>query len=418
MTQAADSRDRGFTRSRPGSADKATAAGVIGAHTVEHIYTRGFIVLIPHIAATMGLSPIMAGLIDASRQTSAGMISLCSGILADMYHHRRGQLLAIAMLIIGLGYFLVGLVDNLYVLVIVGVMVGSGGSGLWHPPALGLLAERFPRQRGLVISLHRSTGSLGDVIGPVIAGVLLVTLSWQIVLRYGMVLILPLFVAIAVFLRNTGNPAATQEKFWPRLAGHFKITGQSFTGFGMIAVMLVSAIRGMGDRALVLYLPFYLKEDLGMGNVSVGLHVGLLAAMGIVVGPLLGFLSDRTGRKTMIVGIMLVSTVLPVTMVVFGSTIALTVSVAIFGLFFFSVNNLTQAAAIDLTQGRGLEGTAIGVMWGNNALFGAMSPIIGGALAGVWGFSAAFYYAAALFFLAFLISLALPAVKPSRPAQG
>ena len=417
MVQAAESTEGVPNHARVGTREKATAAGVIGAHTIEHIYTRGFNVLLPHIAATMGLSPILAGLIDSSRQVSAGIISLSSGILSDIYRHRRGQMLAIAMLILGLGYFAVSLVDSVYVLLIVAVMVGSAGSGLWHPPALGLLAERFPERKGLVISLHRSTGSLGDFIGPVTVGVLLVTLSWQIVLRYGIVLSLPLFLALAVFLRSAGPTTATRLRFWPKLAGQFKITGRSFTGYGMLSVMLVSAVRGMGDRALILYLPFYMREDLGLGDVAVGFHVGLLAAMGIVLGPIIGFLSDRTGYKRLIVGIMMVSMVLPVTMVVTGSTVALTASVAIFGLFFFSVNSLTQAAAIELTHGQRLEGTAIGVMWGNNALFGAISPIVAGGLAQVWGFSAAFYYAAALFFLGFLISLTMPAVKPSRARQ-
>lgn len=418
VAQAAESTERAPLEVRAHTKERAVASGIIGAHTIEHIYSRGFIVLLPHVAATMGISPIYAGLIEAARQLSVGMVSLCSGILVDMYHHRRGQLLAIAMLILGLGYFLVSVVDSVYVLVVVAVMVGSAGSGLWHPPALGLLAERFPRRKGLVISLHRSTGSLGDSIGPVIVGVLLVSLSWQLVLRYGMVLILPLFFLIVAFLRNTGEPEASADSFPRRLASQFRTTSRSFSRFGMMAVMAVSAVRGMGDRALVLYLPFYMKEDLGKGDVAVGLHVGLLAAMGIFLGPVIGLVSDRTGRKPLIIAIMLVSTVLPVTMVWPGSGLALTVSVVVFGAFFFSVNSLTQAAAMDLTEGQGLEGTAIGLMWGSNAIFGAISPIIAGGLAAVWGFAAAFYYVAALFFLGFLVSLALPWTKPSRYAAS
>lgn len=394
------------------TAEKATAAGVIAAHTIEHIYTRGFIVLLPHIALSLGLSPIMTGAIDGSRQVSSGLISVISGILSDMYQQRRGQMLAVAMLVIGLGYFAVSLVDNLYVLVVIAVMVGNAGSGLWHPPALGLLAERFPKRKGLVISLHRSTGSLGDFIGPIIIGALLASLVWQDVLRYGMILILPLFLAIAVFVRRTGTPSPGQGGFWTRLGGQFKVTGRSFSGLGMVAVMLVSAIRGMGDRALILYIPFYMREDLGMGDLSVGFHVGLLAAMGIFLGPMIGVISDRAGRKELIVGIMAISAILPVTMVVTGTDVAFTASVAVFGLFFFSVNSLTQAVAIDLTQGQRLQGTAIGLMWGSNAAFGAISTILAGALAQIWGFSAAFYYASALFGLGFLISLALPSLKP------
>ena len=416
MAQAVERTASSGGTSTVATGGKATAAGIIAAHTLEHIYTRGFIVLLPHIAVTLGLSPILTGAIDGSRQISSGLISVISGILSDMYQHRRGQMLAAAMLIIGLGYFAVSLVDNLYVLVVIAVMVGNAGSGLWHPPALGLLAERFPKRKGLVLSLHRSTGSLGDFIGPVIIGALLAILAWQEVLRYGMVLILPLFLAIAVFVRRTGIATPGQGNFWARLGGQFKITGRSFSGAGMLAVMLVSAVRGMGDRALILYFPFYMKENLGMGDLAVGFHVGLLAAMWIFLGPLIGSISDRAGRKQLIIGIMGVSTLLPVTMVITDTNAAFTASVAVFGLFFFSVNSLTQAVAIDLTQGQRLQGTAIGLMWGSNAAFGAISTVLAGALAQIWGFSAAFYYASALFGIGFLISLALPSLNPQASA--
>ena len=131
---------------------------------------------------------------------------------------------------------------------------------------------------------------------------------------------------------------------------------------------------------------------------------------------MIGSISDRSGRKELIVGIMAISMVLPVTMVITGSAAAFTASVAVFGLFFFSVNSLTQAVAIDLTQGQRLQGTAIGLMWGSNAAFGAISTILAGALAQIWGFSAAFYYASALFGLGFLISLAMPSLKPQAQA--
>ena len=177
--------------------------------------------------------------------------------------------------------------------------------------------------------------------------------------------------------------------------------------------MVVSALRGMGDRVLILYLPFYMRETLDFGDLAVGFHVGLLAAVGIVLGPMIGLISDRVGRKRLIVGIMMVSMVLPVTMVAPGTGVALTVSVALFGLFFFSVNSLTQAIAVDLTQGQRLESTAIGLMWGSNAAFGAVATLMAGGLALFWGFSAALYYSAALLFLGFLVSLTLPPDRPS-----
>jgi MFS family permease len=110
--------------------------------------------------------------------------------------------------------------------------------------------------------------------------------------------------------------------------------------------------------------------------------------------------------------------IFPTTMVLGGDGPGMTVSVLLFGLFLFSVNSLTQAAAIDVAAGKGLEGTFIGLMWGSNAFFGAMASIIAGVVVEYIGWHAAFYFASGLFFLGFLSSLALPGDFIKRDPQS
>ena len=190
---------------------------------------------------------------------------------------------------------------------------------------------------------------------------------------------------------------------------------ESFKGTGMWSIFAVSAVRGMGDRALLWVIPLYLAEELGFNGFWVGFHVALLAAPGIIAGPLFGAISDRTGRKAVIVLIMAVAVVTTVTIVLGGSGIIMSISVAMFGLFLFSVNSLTQAAALDVAEGKGLESTFIGLMWGSNALFGAASSVIAGVIVGSLGWPPAFYFAAGLFFIGFLASLMLPRTNIAQP---
>ena len=65
------------------------ATSVIGAHALEHVYGRAFLVLIPQIYITLGLAPIQAGLLDAVRQLSGGATSMTGGFFVDMFQHRR-----------------------------------------------------------------------------------------------------------------------------------------------------------------------------------------------------------------------------------------------------------------------------------------------------------------------------------------
>jgi len=392
------------------------ATTVIGAHALEHMYGRAFLVLIPQIYITLGLAPIQAGLLDAVRQLSGGATSMTGGFFVDMFQHRRAHILAFSMSLIAVGYFLVSIAPT-YGLILAALAVASAGTALWHPPALGLLAQRFPQQRGLFISLHRSTGNIGDWLGPLIVGGLLAVVGWRWIVGGGTPVLLAFAVVIFFLLRNVGGPKIEGVDYKAKFRTQVRDMRESFRGTGMWWIFTVSAVRGMGDRSLLWVIPLYLTDQLELSSFWVGFHVALLAAPGIFVGPMFGALSDKIGRKPIIIFIMASAVIFPTTMALGGDGLGMTISVLFFGVFLFSVNSLTQAAAIDVASGKGLEGTFIGLMWGSNAFFGAMASIISGVIVEYIGWHAAFYFASGLFFLGFLSSLALPGDFIKRERQ-
>jgi len=396
--------------------DPVMAATVIGAHALEHMYGRAFLVLIPQIYITLGLAPIQAGLLDAVRQLSGGATSMTGGFFVDMFQHRRAHILAFSMGLIAVGYFLVSIAPT-YGLILAALAVASAGTALWHPPALGLLAQRFPQQRGLFISLHRSTGNIGDWLGPLIVGGLLAVVGWRWIVGGGTPVLLVFAVVIFFLLRNVGGPKIEGVDYKAKFRTQVRDMRESFRGTGMWWIFTVSAVRGMGDRSLLWVIPLYLTDQLELSSFWVGFHVALLAAPGIFVGPMFGALSDKIGRKPIIIFIMASAVIFPTTMALGGDGLGMTISVLFFGVFLFSVNSLTQAAAIDVASGKGLEGTFIGLMWGSNAFFGAMASIISGVIVEYIGWHAAFYFASGLFFLGFLSSLALPGDFIKRERQ-
>ncbi|MQG80457.1 MAG: MFS transporter [SAR202 cluster bacterium] len=397
------------------------ATSLISTHGLEHMYGRSFLVLIPAIYTAFGLSPIQAGLLDAVRQLSSGITSMSCGFFVDMFQHRRGQALALSLGLIGFGYLLVA-ISPTYVLILAALVLASAGSALWHPPSLGILSQRFPNKRGFFISLHRSSGNVGDWIGPVIVGALLALLSdnpqaWRWIMAGGTPVMIIAAVLIFIFLRNIGGSRHADINFSEKFKNQFSDMVSSFKGTGMWSIFTVSAVRGMGDRALLWVIPLYLSQELGLGGFWVGVHVALLAVPGIISGPIFGVLSDLTSRKLVITLIMAIAIFLPIAIVLGGATIVMTISIALFGLFLFSVNSLTQAAAIDVAENKGLEATFIGLMWGSNAFFGAISSVAAGALVGVFGWQSAFYFAALLFAIGFISSLMMPSKLIQRTSH-
>jgi len=410
VVEAAESIPAPTKPQRGRTSDKTMATTLIGTHGLEHIYAHSFPVLVTAIYESLALNPLQFGVMLAVRQLSGGLTSVGSGFFVDIFRYRSGQVLGISMGLIGLGYLLVALAPT-YLFIIIALVVASAGSALWHPPALGLLARRFPRQRGLYISLHRSVGNVGDLAGPLIAGALLGAVSWRWIMGGGTPVLLLLGVIVLILLWNVGGPKPGPIALADNLKSQLSSLRESFRGTGMWPIFTVSAVRGMGDRSYIAFLPIYLQEQLSMGPGWIGIYVALVAAPGIVSGPLFGTLSDRIGRKFIIALCMLTAVVLSITTLAAGGNIVLSLlSVTLFGVFHSSVNSLTQAAAIDVAEGRGLDATFMGLMWGSNAAFSSAAFVVVGLLIKLTndGWAIAFYSAAALFFVGFLATLAMP----------
>ena len=380
---------------------------IVGAHALTHIYNRSFYVIIPVIYQQLGLVPFQAGLMDAVRWIAGGLSSMVGGFFVDIYRYRRGLFLGVSLMLLGVGYFLAGLIPS-YGFILLALALAHVGSDTWHPAAIGLLSEGYPDRRGLLIAIHRSAGSVGETVGPILVGFLLLVITWQQTLQAGLPLAVILGVLLSVLLWNVGGDKGQAFSLRKRLVEQVSSFRKAARVPGLLNVVVISVVRGIGDQALFLFIPMYLAQNLEMDVAGIGFHMGLLALPGIASGPIVGFISDRIGHKPLIVMVMLISAALSPLILMSGTGISLTISIILFGLFLHSVNSLVQAAAMDLTEGTNLKGTFIGMLYGTNSLFGAISAIVAGALASVFGFQVAFYYAAVAFLVGGLLALRLP----------
>ena len=112
------------------------AGSIIGSHTIEHIYARGFLVLLTEIHEALGLPPFQTFLLDGVRSLAAGTMAMSTGFLVDMFQHRMGHVLWMAMAMMGIGYLLVGLSTS-YLIIMISIMVASGWERPMAPPRHG-----------------------------------------------------------------------------------------------------------------------------------------------------------------------------------------------------------------------------------------------------------------------------------------
>ena len=271
-------------------------AAIVAGHAIKHVYMSGFQTMIfPEMKIGLGLSNTMLGALAAARQMAAGATTLGAGYLGDRFSGQASLLLAISLGLMGVSYLLVGSAYNNWLLLGAMLLVGLGPS-LYHPPALGTLSRRFPERRGFLISLHGTGGSIGEAFGPLIGAVVVGVLAWRATLQWS---VGPALAAAAiVWLVMRGIPmgeggTASFRAYFGALSGLLK-------NRVLVAVLAVSGIRNLGQSAVVLFLPVYLREDLGFSLTRVGFYYFLAQVAGIVAQPFMGALSDRWGRKAVL----------------------------------------------------------------------------------------------------------------------
>ena len=129
--------------------------------------------------------------------------------------------------------------------------------------------------------------------------------------------------------------------------------------------------------------------------------------MGIFASPVTGYLSDRIGRKLVLIPTMLALTVITLLMAPFGDSLPMMFGLlAALGLFLYSDQPILTAAAMDIVR-EGTAATTLGLMSTSRFIFSAASPLIAGWL---YEFNPdyLFYYTAALYAVAVVILIFIP----------
>ena len=374
----------------------ALAAGHVGFHWI----LQSFVVVVPEIQQTFGLNGVGVGGIQAVRELTSGLITLPGGVLVGMLRKWWSWLLAVCVGASGLGSLLMG-ASPVYPLLLIGVAVVSVSHSLWHLPAAASLSLHFPNRRGTMLSFHGVGGSVGDVAGPMITGALLVVMGWRGILSiYAIAPIFMAFMAVWVFKGIGGaKENAVQTAV---LSERLSMTKTLLRSRLLQGMTMVRGLRSMALAALVTLLALYLGNDLDLAVFNRGFHISLLIAVGLLAKPVAGWLSDKLGRKQILVPGLIWSCVVALSMLVFDTGIPLIVTIALLGLFLYPDQPILTAALFD-ALGKEEATIGLGLVSFVSFMMAAVSPLIAGGLYELSGFHAGLIYVSILFALAALI---------------
>ena len=369
------------------------------------------------LSNVLGVKTNIIGLIEGAAEATASLLKVFSGWLSDRLRARKW--LAVA------GYGLSALSKPFFYAAHSWGAVAAVrwadrvGKGIRTAPRDALVADSIDeRHRGLAFGFHRAADTAGAGLGLVIAlGVVWFSQSIDMTLRRStfqtivLVSLIPAFLAVislAVGARDV-PVGGTRER--PRVS--FRGLGRRFALF--VVIVGIFDLGNSSDAFLVLR-----AQERGLSVIGV---LGMLVTFNLVytlVSIPAGSLSDRVGRRSVIVGGWLAYAAIYLGFALAGRGWHVWVLYAVYGVYYGLAYGTTKAMVADIVPEE-LRGTAYGTF---NAVLGILdfpASFIAGILwqgLGPWqgfGASAPFFFGAALSLAAaVLMATIMPSVRTQR----
>ena len=373
------------------------------------------------LSLTLGASPAIVGLIEGAAESLSSLLKLFAGYFSD----RRGK----RTVFVVLGYSLANVVRPLlafatswpHVLAI--RLTDRVGKGIRSAPRDAMIADTVAvEERGLAFGFHRAMDHTGAVIGPLIGYLLVMWFAadrnaptagdFTRIFLLASIPALAAVVVVSFFVRETQRkrtPAELQVTAPARLSlrgfdGNFK---------RFLLIIALFTLSNSSDAFLLLR-----AQDAGVSITTLPLLWAALHVSKVLSSIFGGDLSDRLGRKRLIVSGWILYAAVYAGFAFVESAVSIWILFLVYGIYFGLVEGAEKALVADLVRPE-QRGTAYGLY---NLAFGITvlpASLLMGALWSWQGPATAFLVSAALGTAAALLLLTLVKIRvPSAPQSG
>lgn len=377
--------------------------GLTACHFINDFYAMVIPPLLPALMLTFGLSYAQGGIISFFIIFSSAILQPTIGYYADL-HRQRKVAIIVGLVLTGIAIGLLGMAPSYFILLLVALLIGIAGS-TYHPQSTTLIVAYFPDNKGRASGIHGIGNALGFALAPLTVGYLLSILDWRSVTPF---LIFPGILAAILAWKLFEEPPMVGSKGF--LQG---ISGQ------LVLLTLVNGFGLMAFQGFITFLPaFYVKE--GATIYKAGIMSAMMLATGMVAQPLGGWLSDKLGRKNVIIASLALSPLFLLAFINSSGALPLIFSIGL-GFCLLFLPPISLIFATELATGE-RTGSSVGVVWGIGIAMSALTPPLVGYLTDAFGFHTAYFSLAALPVIGVILAMFLPgkthAALPVKPALG
>jgi MFS family permease len=362
--------------------------------------------LLPLFARELGADAPLVGFVVGASTLTGIFLKLPAGAWSDILG-RRTLLIAGALVFATLPFTYLG-VSTLGALIVLRFVHGSA-TAILGPVASASLSDMAPvSRRATWLSTYSTVQGAGQALGPILAGYLIAGGRFDLAFASAGVIAL----AAPIIVAGWHSPSAQR-----RHAARWQEFRQGVGEVGRDRLVLLTsgaqAAQFVLNGTLNAFLPLYGHEVLGLTATQLGWLFGLQTLTTLAIRPAMGIMSDRAGRRGVIVAgltvcsgaVMLVSLaddlpVLVAAIVAYAAGIATTTAA-------------TSAYVTDVTR-RARYGAAHGVFGTIYDIGDALGQIVDGLLVATAGYARMFQVMA---LTAAVMAVAFSLSSPGAPAN-
>lgn len=339
---------------------------------------------------TLGASPAVVGLIEGAAESVSSLLKLFSGYFSD----RRGR----RKVFVVFGYSLANLIRPLLAFatswyqVFAIRLTDRVGKGVRSAPRDALIADTVsPEERGLAFGFHRAMDHAGAVIGPLIGYLLLRLFAANqdspSALDYTRVFLLasvPAIAAVLVVIFFVREPTKDVNSAFSPTRPSLSLRGFDGNFKRFLIIIALFTLSNSSDAFLLLR-----AQTLGFSVTTIMLLWAMLHVSKVVSSLVGGDLSDRLGRRRLIVSGWILYAAVYIGFAFVTNAVSVWALFLVYGMYFGLAEGAEKALVADLVKPE-QRGTAYGLY--NLAFSITVLPasLLMGALWTWWGPATAF----------------------------
>ena len=369
--------------------------------------------LMPFIQPDLHLSNTQVGMLAGALSFTWAIAAFGVGVVSDKTGSRKG-LLILATLAFSLCSFLTGIATSFALMLGARLLMGVAEGGIM-PTSQSLIAtEVAPRHRGLAMGVTQNFGS--NLLGSFVAPVLLVGFAQTFGWRHAFFLagapgLLTALLLWGLVKEAPAEPASDRAAQGTPRGGTLReaLAQRNVWICAIIGVLLVSY--------LVLcwaFMPLYLTQVRHYDKDTMGWLMGTLGISATVGAFVISALSDRWGRRPLLIAMPLIAIILPLGALYFTGSVWLLAAIFFVGWGVNGVFPLFMATVPSESVAPRHMAAALGICMGTGEILGGvLAPWMAGALADRAGLQAPLWMMLAVTLAGAVLALGLRETAPN-----